>query len=138
MTSTGRQCPTEDVEQQCLMRWAEYQSGKYPQLALLYHIPNGGKRGKAEAGRFRAMGVKSGVPDLCLPVPAGKWHGLYIELKRQAGGRVEGNQEKWIQCLLAQGYAVEVARGWEAAQKIILDYLDGRYQPIYKAGRQRK
>lgn len=51
--------PTEDVEQMCLFRWADAQSGKYPELSLMYHIPNGGKRGKAEAGRFRAMGVKS-------------------------------------------------------------------------------
>lgn len=60
--------PTEDVEQMCLFRWADAQSGKYPELSLMYHIPNGGKRGKAEAGRFRAMGVKSGVPDIFLPV----------------------------------------------------------------------
>ena len=59
--------PTEDTEQMCLFRWADAQSGKYPELSLMYHIPNGGKRGKAEAGRFRAMGVKSGVPDIFLP-----------------------------------------------------------------------
>lgn len=60
--------PTEDVEQMCLFRWADAQSGKYPELSLMYHVPNGGKRGKAEAARFRAMGVKSGVPDIFLPV----------------------------------------------------------------------
>lgn len=60
--------PTESVEQQCLFRWAAFQSGRFPELALLYHVPNGGSRKKAEAGRFRAEGVKAGVPDLCLPV----------------------------------------------------------------------
>lgn len=29
-----------------------------------WHTPNGGKRSKAEAGRFKAMGVKAGIPDL--------------------------------------------------------------------------
>lgn len=75
--------PTESVEQQCLFRWAAFQSGRFPELALLYHVPNGGSRKKAEAGRFRAEGVKAGVPDLCLPVARGGFHGLYIELKRQ-------------------------------------------------------
>lgn len=37
--------PTEDTEQMCLFRWADAQSGKYPELSLMYHIPNGGKRG---------------------------------------------------------------------------------------------
>lgn len=50
--------PTEDVEQMCLFRWADAQSGKYPELSLMYHIPNGGKRGKAEAGRFPRNGCE--------------------------------------------------------------------------------
>lgn len=29
--------PTEDVEQMCLFRWADAQSGKYPELSLMYH-----------------------------------------------------------------------------------------------------
>ena len=30
----------------------------------MHHIPNGGKRGKAEAARLKAMGVKPGVSDI--------------------------------------------------------------------------
>lgn len=60
--------PTEAQEQMTLFSWAAMQSGKYPELNLLYHVPNGGSRHKAEAGRLRAEGVKAGVPDLCLPV----------------------------------------------------------------------
>lgn len=56
--------PTESVEQQLLFRWARFYVSKYPELALLYHIPNGGSRRKSEAGRFKAEGVKAGVPDL--------------------------------------------------------------------------
>ena len=70
--------PTESVEQQCLFRWAAFQIGRYPELKLLYHVPNGGSRKKSEAGRFKAEGVKAGVPDLCLPVARGCSHGLYI------------------------------------------------------------
>lgn len=83
--------PTEAQEQMTLFSWAAMQSGKYPELNLLYHVPNGGSRHKAEAGRLRAEGVKAGVPDLCLPVARGQYHGLYIELKRQRGGRTSGS-----------------------------------------------
>ena len=38
-------------------------AGNAPNLITFYHTPNGGKRGKAAAGRFKAMGVLAGVPD---------------------------------------------------------------------------
>ena len=108
-----------------LFRWAEVARGKFPALDLLFHIPNGGKRGKAEAARFKAEGVKAGVPDLFLPVPRGKAHGLFIELKRRKGGRVSKEQAIWTISLQAQGYRAEVAKGWEEARDIIIEYLAG-------------
>lgn len=44
---------------------------KYLSLALggnseFFAVPNGGKRGFREAQRFKATGVKAGVPDLCV------------------------------------------------------------------------
>ena len=64
-------CQLEGEEQAALFRWAQFQSGKYPELDLMFHIPNGGKRGKAEAARFKAEGVKAGVPDIFFP--KAKW-----------------------------------------------------------------
>lgn len=115
--------PTEAQEQMTLFSWAEMQSGKYPELKLLYHVPNGGSRHKAEAGRLRAEGVKAGVPDLCLPVPRGGCHGLYIELKRQRGGRTSEFQTCWLEALMKQGYQVAVCKGWEQAANVIVEYL---------------
>ena len=85
--TTSLPVPTESVEQQCLFRWAAFQSGRFPELALLYHVPNGGSRKKAEAGRFRAEGVKAGVPDLCLPVARGGFHGSGSTFGRRYGGQ---------------------------------------------------
>lgn len=84
---TGLPIPTESAEQQCLFRWAAYNRGRWPEMELMYHIPNGGTRSKSEAGRFRAEGVKAGVPDICLPVARGGYHGMYIEMKRRKGGQ---------------------------------------------------
>lgn len=112
-------------EQMTLFSWAAMQSGKYPELNLLYHVPNGGSRHKAEAGRLRAEGVKAGVPDLCLPVARGQYHGLYIELKRQRGGRTSDHQSEWLDALSAQGYKAALCYGWEQAAGTIIEYLTG-------------
>ena len=116
--------PTEEEEQTVVMHWATMAAGRWPELRLLFHIPNGGKRSKAEAVRFKAQGVKAGVPDICLPVPRGKYHGLYIELKRVKGGRVSDAQEQYISALRKQGYRVEVCFGMEQARDVIVEYLE--------------
>lgn len=115
--------PLESEEQITLFQWARLQSGKYPELSLLYHVPNGGSRNRAEAARLQAEGVKAGVPDLCLPVPRGGFHGLYIELKRQKGSKTSDDQKAWLSNLEKQGYFVALCKGWEAAAKVITEYL---------------
>ena len=37
--------PTEAEEQIALFEWARLQTGRFPELALLYHVPNGGGAG---------------------------------------------------------------------------------------------
>lgn len=117
--------PTEEDEQIALFLWAKMASATMPELDLLYHIPNGGSRGKAEAGRFKASGVKAGVPDIFLPVARGGKHGLFIELKRLRSGVVSENQNWWIARLREQGYQTEVCCGWLAAKQTIEKYLGG-------------
>ena len=116
--------PLEGVEQKRLFEWACYESGKYPELRMMFHIPNEGKRNPRTGARMKTEGMKSGVPDICLPVARGGCHGLYIELKRQKGGRVTEEQTKWLEDLSRQGYAVAVCRGWERASEIIMEYLE--------------
>lgn len=120
----GNITPHEGEEQATLFSWAAMKRGKYPELDLLFHIPNGGSRGKAEAARFKAEGVKPGVPDLFLPVARGPYHGLFIEMKRKKGGKVSDNQKAWIAALTVQGYLAVVCYGWKDAASLIEDYLD--------------
>ena len=125
MAAVKPRVPTEDQEQIALFNWAAWMSKtKWPELAMMYHVPNGGYRNKAEAGRFRAQGVKSGVPDIVLPVARGGYHGLYIELKRTVGGRVSEEQREWLGKLNAQGYYTAVCKGWEEASHVVRSYLD--------------
>ncbi|GHV27564.1 hypothetical protein FACS18948_5140 [Clostridia bacterium] len=115
--------PLESIEQQYLFQWARMQSGAYPELGLMYHIPNGGSRNKAEAARLKGEGVRAGVPDICLPVARRGKHALYVELKRRKGGRVSGDQSAWLAALEGQGNAAHVCEGWDAAADVIMNYL---------------
>ena len=115
---------SESEEQQALFVWARLMQGKYPALKLMYHIPNEGKRSKACAGRMAAEGLKAGVPDICLPAPAGKYHGLYIELKAK-GGKISPLQKEWLIALAEQGYVTALCYGWQDAMEIITRYLNG-------------
>ena len=115
--------PYESAEQIALFKWAEYCAKTCPELALLHHIPNGGSRNLKEAHNLRLQGVKAGVPDICLPVPKGNFHGMYIELKRTRGGIVSKDQKLWIDRLSNLGYKAVVCNGWDAARKAIEEYL---------------
>ena len=65
---------------------------------------------------------EAGVPDLCLPVARGGYHGLYIEMKAGKNKPTE-KQLWWIENLKKQGYAVSVCWGFEAARMELEKYL---------------
>lgn len=115
---------TEAKHQATIFKWAKQPSvrTKWPELKLLHHVPNGGTRDAVEGRHLKEQGVKSGVPDLCLPVARGQYHGLYIELKTEVGSPSE-NQLWWGEQLLNQGYMWEVCYGWEAAVRVLEWYL---------------
>jgi len=113
---------TEHQEQATLFKWAVFAAARWPELALLHAIPNGGHRNKVTAAMLKAEGVKRGVPDICLPVPRGRWHGLYIELKAE-GGSASLEQRRWLAALQRQGYRAELCKGWEQARRLIEDYM---------------
>lgn len=115
--------PTEAMEQTALFEWARLSVKRYPELSLMYHIGNGGSRHPAEAMHLKQQGVKPGVPDICLPVPRGIYSALYIELKRQKGGRVSDDQRAWISALNRAGNRAVICHGWEDARNQIMDYL---------------
>ena len=100
----------EDTEQMGVIDWANWNLQRFPELKMLYHVPNGGKRNPAEAARFKAMGVKAGVPDLCLPVPMNGYAGLYIEMK-YGSNKPTAAQKEWIKNLKEYGYKVTVCYG---------------------------
>ena len=114
---------TEAQEQKFLFQWAGLARQKFPELELLFHVPNGGRREEREAASLKKQGVKAGVPDLVLPVARGEYFGLYIELK-VGKNKPKEHQLKWIDQLKEQGYFVMVCYGWLEAREVITNYLE--------------
>ncbi len=114
----------EAQEQTDLISWARdcIKNNIYPELIMLYAVPNGGTRDKLEAVNLKRQGVVAGVPDLCLAVPKGKYHGLYIEMKVHPN-KTTNKQEQWLANLSYYGYAVKVCYGAVAAKTAIEHYL---------------
>jgi len=114
---------TEQKEQELLFTWAASNESRWPELELLFAIPNGLRISIGAALKARRAGLKAGVPDVCLPVPRNGYHGLFIELKRVKGGRLSPEQAEWLRGLEEHGYKCVVAAGFEAARRAIEDYL---------------
>ncbi len=114
--------PTEHEEQVALFQWAETNQAAYPELALLFAVPNGGYRPMATAAQLKAEGVRAGVPDVCLPVARGRFHSLWIEMKRKPNTTSDA-QRSWLDALRRYGHCAVVC--WSANEAInsILSYL---------------
>lgn len=112
----------ESNEQTALFRWVAFYRASCPEVDMLYHIPNGGSRHPKEGANLKRQGVRAGVPDLCLPVPRGGFHGLYIEMK-YGKNKPTPEQNGWLYALRRQGYAAEVCYGWREAMELITKYL---------------
>lgn len=89
---------------------------------LLMHVPNGQNSSARAGSRMKAQGLRAGVPDLFLAVPRGPYHGLWVEMK-SAAGTCSDAQKAFHPLLLAQGYHVQVCKGWDQATRAITAYL---------------
>lgn len=115
--------PTEEQDQTEIFDWVIDLNN--PKLNLLFAIPNGAYVHIRTAKRLRLTGLKSGVPDMFLPVPSGEHHGLFVELKRlRPKGVLSTNQKYWVRLLSAEGYRCEICYGSEEAKEIVLDYIN--------------
>ena len=87
----------------------------------IYHIANEGKRTYYTGNLLRKAGMRKGVPDLCIPLPRGKYHGFYIEMKSKSG-KVTKEQIQWLKLLKNNGYATAICYGADDAINKIAAY----------------
>ena len=138
---------SEHAEQVMLFQLCDLARGRYPELKLLHAIPNAGgytggfRSNVVRAQRMKAEGVRSGVPDVHLPVPRGGYASLYIEMKREKlrptktkgvqrdRTKTTAEQDAWIEGLRKVGNRVEVCytadKAWEVIEGYLNDYPTG-------------
>jgi hypothetical protein len=131
--------PLESGEQAALFDIIDRYAPRYPQLRLIFHIPNGENRGdkvlrrnrktgqeywySPTGAKLKRMGVRPGVLDIFCAVASKGYHGLFIEMKRQ-GEKPEAAQVDWIEALLEGGYLPVVCYSSEEAWETICNYLE--------------
>lgn len=121
-----RQRPEDELQIQC-NTWLEVRALASPMpLNFMFHPANGGFRTPAEAGRFKAMGVKTGTPDWVCPIPWRGWAGLAIEMKAPKGRGPRKNQKAWLDALEGCGYLVATCRSLDHFISLVEQYVKGR------------
>ena len=118
--------------QKSYFSWLASKALERPELMLAHAVPNGGMRDKITAGKLKAEGVKSGVPDVFLPLPryiigtggfnSKDYKGLYIEFK-QGNNKPDEDQRAFCLMLDKQGYRVIVTNDLEIAIGQTIFYL---------------
>ncbi|QDP68115.1 MAG: hypothetical protein Unbinned5081contig1003_47 [Prokaryotic dsDNA virus sp.] len=113
---------SEHDEQVQIFKWAKLNESKFPELWLLNASLNGVRLNIGQASKAKRSGMKSGYPDISLPVPRGKYHGYYQELKIK-GNYPTKEQKEWLKNLSKQGYKCDVCYGAQESIQSILKYL---------------
>jgi hypothetical protein len=114
--------PTEHQEQVKLIQWCN----AHPVADCIFSSQAGVRTTIGTANKAKAEGMRKGVPDLFLPVPAGGFHGLFIELKRVKNAKPSKEQQDWIEFLNKQGYFAIVCYGADEAIAVIQRYLTSK------------
>lgn len=107
---------SDEHDEQCaVFKWVRLRANTDERFKMIYAVPNGGARFKAEANRLKAAGVKAGVADIAVDVPAGGYHGLKIEMKIH-GNKVTPKQEEYLNLAAKLGYKTAVC--WNSGEAI--------------------
>ncbi len=120
-TKVKRHHNDEEHRIQCTcVRWFRLQ---YPQLkGVLFAIPNGGSRNKAEAARMKAEGITAGVADLIL-LKSNRFYGaLCLEMKTESGIQSE-TQKHWQHVAESTGNKYVICRSLDDFIREIKNYL---------------
>lgn len=87
-----------------------------PRDAVWFHTPNAGKRRKGAAGRLKAMGMKAGVPDICIIY---RGRAFFIELKTLKGRLSEAQKAMHIRLTVAGAIVAGECRSLDDLQAFL-------------------
>lgn len=116
---------------------AEYLRLQYPDMMFLSDF-GGVKLPVGHAKKLKQIRDGRPWPDLFLAEPRGKWHGLFVELKRDdnevftKAGELRQSahimaQNAMLTVLVKRGYCAMFGCGFDDAKEIVDSYLKGGY-----------
>lgn len=116
-----------DEEHQIQVECVKWFRLQYPKLRMrLFAVPNGGQRNVIVASKMKAEGVLSGVADLILLKPSGKYAALLVEMKTMKGRQSE-TQKQWEADLCKDSeYKYVLCRSIEDFISAIKSYLEAK------------
>lgn len=117
------ECPLEETEQEKYFQWVRSNQVKYPVLRWIYASLAGIRLSPLMASKAKKQGNRKGICDICIPCARRGYHGAYIEMKRQKGGKLSPEQVEFLAHLEAEGYYKSVAKGADHAIEITKFYL---------------
>lgn len=109
---------SEHTEQVALFNMLLY----HPDLWVVFAVPNGGLRNKRTAINLKHEGVKAGIWDIFVPIPANGYHGMYVEMKF-GKNKLTAEQMQFGKAMIEYGYRCKVAYSAEEAYTEIMEYL---------------
>ena len=121
--SITKKCPLESTEAKFFIKLCEMNPILNKYIVMLRN--DGTVRNKIEAAENKRKGLRKGVSDYLLPYPIGRYHGLWIELKRvnKSISKPTIDQLKWLSAMKSLNFEAKVAYGGYEAYKICIDYL---------------
>lgn len=125
-------CVVPDGPQQKFYKWicTAADEMKRPALKKIITIPNMGIYVTPRVNKeMKLEGVNNDVLDMFLPIPNGKYHGVFYCFKLtklREGSKV--HKRAAANKLIEEGYAVIYTRDWKYAALRTLHYLNGTYE----------
>lgn len=110
--------------QALIFEWAKNDKRLYRMIMLSANVTSIGA-----ALRNKKLGYKKGVPDIFLPLPKGKYYGLFIEIKKDDNSKNKRSyhtrrQRNWCLYLNRLNYLAVMTVGLEETKKVISEYLE--------------
>ena len=113
----------EDAELCAFFDYVRLLENKDPRYKTIFHVANERRTSPQAGARLKKKGVRSGIPDVIVPIPSKSYHALFIEFKVKPN-KLSDNQKHMCEALHAQGYCVRIAYSSTEAITILKDYLN--------------
>lgn len=114
--------PSEHDEQVSLFQEMAIRAKQDPRWGKAFAIPNGGLRNIVVAKKLKAEGVRAGTPDIFIPVPCGRYCGMFLEMKKRKGGSVSQEQYEFF-CGVQMDYFTAIGHGAQHAIELVSTYF---------------